>query len=336
MQLDVVSCRSKRKIGEGFFGSVVSAEKNGTILAIKYLSKEKLEKYKFSPQQEIRLMQTAHANDADHIVRPLALNEANDQYSLELEFAPGGDLLQLMRLRGRRGFTERELTVLFSQMVRGVLACHKAGILHRDLKPDNFVLAPTSDAAPTSSKSFDFNNLDNFSVKLIDFGLATTVPVDAPASICGSLAYLSPEVISGGIYSESSDVWALGVTLFFMATQSLPFGNVLSPRLKDNIKAGFYKPHVVRAKGYSETLSSLILSMLATDRRKRATLADICAHPFVDLAHILRQCPSPTPSISCDSPRSSGAETPRIIRCSSFDIAKGAFSDHRESISVES
>jgi len=98
--------------------------------------------------------------------------------------------------------------------LQAVSVVHKAGVLHLDLKPQNFILVAGQ-------------------IKLIDFGLSLSVPntktlQTSRPSRCGTWVYASPESLTlspkGGFQvSDKSDVWSLGISLYFMVHQELPY-----------------------------------------------------------------------------------------------------------------
>src|SRR4030042_1468812 len=108
----------------------------------------------------------------------------------------------------------RELAV---QLADAVADAHAAGILHRDLKPDNVIVTPKGRA------------------KILDFGLAgwtrggaareaaVTQLQAEPGIVMGTLAYMSPEQASGGPVDERSDIFSLGIVIFEMLTGRNPF-----------------------------------------------------------------------------------------------------------------
>lgn len=124
---------------------------------------------------------------------------------------------------------EKELVNLGFQLAQGLAAAHAAGVLHRDLKPAN--LRVTSDGR----------------LKILDFGLATLSPEavltlsttqtieSAPTGIAGTLPYMSPEQLLGEQIDRRSDIYSAGVVLFELATQRLPFGDSLVPKLTNAI-----------------------------------------------------------------------------------------------------
>lgn len=95
---------------------------------------------------------------------------------------------------------------LFEHLLSGLAAAHNAGVLHRDLKPENVLLA------------------NDGRIKLGDFGLAReTDNHTATDSIVGTVAYLSPELVTRGVADARSDVYAAGILLFELVTGRQPF-----------------------------------------------------------------------------------------------------------------
>jgi serine/threonine protein phosphatase PrpC len=105
------------------------------------------------------------------------------------------------------------------KLARGVAALHRAGIIHRDIKPDNVVLEGGG------------------SLKLIDLGVVRVPGLEEfpPENIPGTLAYLAPEMLEGEAGNEATDIYALGVTMFRAFTGQYPYGNLdaTSPPLRD-------------------------------------------------------------------------------------------------------
>jgi GAF domain-containing protein/tRNA A-37 threonylcarbamoyl transferase component Bud32 len=106
-----------------------------------------------------------------------------------------------------------EARVIARQILAALSAVHRLGIVHRDLKPANVFLASSRDRVPHS--------------KLLDFGVSTHVLTDT-ATLAGTPAYFAPEQASIEAVDASTDIWAMGVTLYQMLTGQLPF---LEPRL---------------------------------------------------------------------------------------------------------
>ena len=148
--------------------------------------------------------------DSAAVVKPLALETYQGMPALVLEDFGGRSLGEL--LGGTPMSMERFLPIAMA-IVRAVSELHQAGIVHKDLKPDNILINPTS-----------------FEVKLADFGLASRVPREQPAArpprlIEGSLPYLSSEQTGrmNRAIDHRSDLYALGVTFFQVVTGKLPF-----------------------------------------------------------------------------------------------------------------
>jgi serine/threonine protein kinase len=96
------------------------------------------------------------------------------------------------------------------KLARGIAALHRAGIIHRDIKPDNVILE------------------SNGSLKLIDLGVVRVPGLEdfPPEDIPGTAAYMAPEMFAGEPGNEATDMYALGVTMFRAFTGEFPYGNL--------------------------------------------------------------------------------------------------------------
>jgi len=147
-----------------------------------------------------------------HIVTFLDAGETGDGLLyLVTEFVEGESLRSALLREG--ALREGRALEVARQMALALSAAHEAGLLHRDVKPDNVMLA-----APDGS------------VKMLDFGLARRMGANAstanrtrPGTILGSVHYLSPEQARGGEVDVRSDVWSIGAVLFEMLSGAAPF-----------------------------------------------------------------------------------------------------------------
>jgi beta-lactam-binding protein with PASTA domain/predicted Ser/Thr protein kinase len=126
---------------------------------------------------------------------------------LAMEYVRGRTLRDLLRERDR--LTPREAFTILEPVLAALAAAHRAGLIHRDVKPENVLLA------------------DDGRIKVADFGLARAVSGNTTTStvglVMGTVAYLSPEQVERGVADPRSDVYAAGILLFEMLTGSKPF-----------------------------------------------------------------------------------------------------------------
>merc|ERR1719350_736791 len=108
----------------------------------------------------------------------------------------------------RSGFPASVVVPLLWQMLGGLMFLHHHRFIHRDIKPDNYLLESDEIGAP---------------LKLVDFGFMCRIKRSEKLSrVVGTVSFLAPEVI-GESYDQRADVWSLGVTAFLLCTQQLPF-----------------------------------------------------------------------------------------------------------------
>jgi len=126
---------------------------------------------------------------------------------LVMEHVVGRTLRDLLQARGR--LTPDQAVVVLDAVLSGLGAAHAAGLVHRDVKPENVLLG------------------DDGSIKVVDFGLARAVEASrltATAGVLlGTVAYLAPEQVLSGTSDERTDVYAAGLLLFEMLTGAPPY-----------------------------------------------------------------------------------------------------------------
>ena len=124
---------------------------------------------------------------------------------LVMEYLQGITLRDLLGEYGR--LTPEQTMDILEAVLAGLVAAHRAGIIHRDLKPENVLLA------------------DDGRIKIGDFGLAraATSHTASGQALLGTIAYLSPELVTRGIADTRSDVYAVGIMMYEMLTGEQPF-----------------------------------------------------------------------------------------------------------------
>ena len=146
---------------------------------------------------------------------------------LAMEYVPGVTLRQLLGRRGR--LTPREALEVVDAMLAGLAAAHRAGIVHRDVKPENVLL---NDAVLAGHHGT--HGTYAAAVKVTDFGLARrTTTGQTPAAsldstlpgggLIGTVSYLAPELVQHGTCDARSDVYSAGIVLFELLTGRKPY-----------------------------------------------------------------------------------------------------------------
>jgi serine/threonine protein kinase/beta-lactam-binding protein with PASTA domain len=150
------------------------------------------------------------ARSAARLAHPNVVNvfdQGQDHESayLVMEYLPGITLRELLEEYG--SLTPQQMIDITEAVLSGLGAAHKAGILHRDLKPENVLLA------------------DDGRIKIGDFGLAraTSKNTATGAALLGTIAYLSPELVTRGVADTRSDIYAVGIMMYEMLTGEQPF-----------------------------------------------------------------------------------------------------------------
>ncbi len=144
---------------------------------------------------------------------------------------------------------------LAERLLRAVGLLHRRQILHRDIKPENLHLG------------------DDGELRLLDFGLAYCpgLSQDAPSTLPGTPSYIAPEAFQGEAPSAQQDLYAVGVTLYFLLTGHFPYGEIEAfqrPRFGVPVSAGRYRPDL------PEWLAQCLERGVATDPLQRYETAE--------------------------------------------------------------
>jgi serine/threonine-protein kinase len=202
--------RIVRRLGQGSIAQVVAArdEATGVEVALKVLYRN-LRSNEVVADRFRREVQVVRRIRHRHVVRIDDLIDDQGLLFLVMELHAGGDLADRLAARGR--LPAPALRLLARQVCGALEAAHRAGVVHRDVKPQNILVGP------------DAGTLD---ARLCDFGLARTADLaglTTRSTVLGTPEYMAPEVISDGYADPRSDLYSLGVVLYEAATGRLPF-----------------------------------------------------------------------------------------------------------------
>ncbi|MEW6207287.1 MAG: serine/threonine-protein kinase, partial [Acidobacteriota bacterium] len=259
-------------LGAGGMGEVYRAvhSKIGRVVAVKLLTQT----VRNSTFVERFLNEARIQANLNHpnIVTLYDFLEVNGQPCIVMEYIEGQSLDEMIKARGM--LSAPEALRIFQSAVEAIEYVHIRGIVHRDIKSSNIRISNAGE------------------VKLLDFGIAKsgeTPQLTVTGAFIGTLQYLSPEQITGGVADFRSDIWALGVLLYEMVTGKLPFEAVTLGELCEKISksahispASFNSivPHEVEAiinrclkKNAQERYSSAS-ELLQDVRRAVASLSD--------------------------------------------------------------
>lgn len=200
---DMESLRFISNLGSGSFGVVYLAQYEQTNYAIKCISHDDLVKSSILRNyllNEITLLNKVRSPFVCSIYEVrydskfiYLLLEYNSSITLRWMMQNRGDMLNLSYCKET-----------FFQLLVGIKQMHKLSIIHRDIKPDNIVV------------------ITDCTLKMIDLGISKQLK-NFTSTVIGTSSYMSPEVVKGEPYGTSVDIWSIGVTIFEMLFERLPF-----------------------------------------------------------------------------------------------------------------
>ena len=205
-------------------------------------------------KSELRLARRiSHRN----VVRTHDLGEANGMYFITMEYIEGTSVKALIAERGR--LPVHATLPIAKQLCRALEVAHEQGIIHRDIKPHNMVLAPDG------------------VLKVMDFGIARllgrTKGVTQTGMVVGTPEYMAPEQLLGEDVDARVDIYAAGVVIYECLTGRTPYAGENPMALVSKVLAQTPTPPHELVPEISPKLSSVVLAALERDRAKRPKTA---------------------------------------------------------------
>jgi len=199
------------------------------------------------------------ARDISHknICRMYDLGREAGSYFITMEYVSGEDLKSF--IRRSRQLVVGTAILIAKQVCDGLAEAHRAGVVHRDLKPGNIMIDKEGNA------------------KIMDFGIARSISVKGITGagvMIGTPEYMSPEQVEGKEVDQRSDIYSLGIILYEMLTGQVPFEGDTPFTIGVKQKSEIPKdPRSLNAQ-IQQDLSRLILKCLEKDKERRYQSAD--------------------------------------------------------------
>jgi len=266
------------KIGAGGMGEVYAAEdlKLHRKVAFKILPAE----VAGDPARRARFEREATAVASlnhPNIVTVHSVEEADGIHFITMELVAGKTLTELIP---RTGFALGRFFDLAAPLTDAVAAAHRAGVVHRDLKPDNIIVTPDG------------------RLKILDFGLAKlrdtpeeaaetsalpTRHLTGEGQILGTVVYMSPEQVEGKPLDHRTDIFSMGIVLYEMATGRRPFAGDTQASIISSILRDAPSSVTDLNPGLPRHLSRILRHCLAKSPEERTQTAQDVRNQLLDL-----------------------------------------------------
>lgn len=249
-----------KALGKGKFGNVYLAREKSSkyVVALKVLFKSAIRQTNSEHQVRREVEIQTHLRHPN-ILRMYGYFHDDARVYLILEYAPNGALYK--ELLGMQKFPEDRAAKYIAQITDALKYCHAKKVIHRDIKPENLLIGTGGQ------------------LKMADFGWSVHAPSSRRTTLCGTLDYLSPEMVHGKTHNEKVDLWSLGVLCYEFVVGKPPFEAKSYDDTYHKISKGIYfVPTFV-----SDLATDLIRSLLVVNPEQRLGLDGIATHAWIVL-----------------------------------------------------
>uniref|UniRef100_A0A0A9GCZ7 PPCK4 n=1 Tax=Arundo donax TaxID=35708 RepID=A0A0A9GCZ7_ARUDO len=277
------------EIGRGRFGVVhrCVSRATGEAFAVKSVDRSRLsdDLDRALAELEPKLAQLAAAGNPG-VVQVRAVYEDDAWTHTVMDLCSGPDLLDWVSLRGGEPVPEPDAAAVVAQLAEALALCHRRGVTHRDVKPDNILLDVDECVDGVGAPR----------VRLADFGSAAWVGGERRAEgLVGTPHYVAPEVVAGGEYGEKVDVWSAGVLMYLLLSGGvLPFGGETAAEVFASVLRGSPRFPPRLFAGVSPAAKDLMRRMLCRDVSRRFSAEQVLKHPWIQSGGGAREVVQPT------------------------------------------
>ncbi|XP_076000147.1 myosin light chain kinase, smooth muscle isoform X2 [Genypterus blacodes] len=253
----------QEKLGMGKFGLVfkLTHKKTGRVCAGKFY-KGRRSKERDAARREIELMNHLHH---PRLVQCLAAYDQKPEMVMVMEFIAGGELFERI-VDDNFEHTESASVRYMQEILDGVAYMHQQEIVHLDIKPENIVCVDRSGT----------------SIKIIDFGLACKLDPKVPLKVLhGTPEFVAPEVISYEPVCLATDMWSVGVICYILLSGESPFQGNSEAETLALVTAAQWEFDDESFEEITEQAKGFISSLLNKDARRRMSVAEALAHPWI-------------------------------------------------------
>lgn len=198
-----------KELGKGNLGTTYMCEEilTGRSYACKSIQKGKLKSQedKEAVKKEIEIM--FRLSCQHNIVSIKSVYEDRECIHVVMELCGGGELSS--RIEAHSYYSEKDSAGILKSVVIALQTCHSMGVIHRDVKPENFLFS---------------SEVENTVLKAIGFGSSVYIKQETLKRKVESKYYLAPEVLLGKSYGKEIDIWSAGVILYLLLSGKHPFG----------------------------------------------------------------------------------------------------------------
>ncbi|KAF9431573.1 signal transducing kinase of the PAK [Entomortierella beljakovae] len=258
--------RNLVKIGQGASGGVYTAYQNGTNLsvAIKQMNLEQQPKKDLIINEILVMKESSHKNIVNYIDSFL---HRGDLWVV-MEYMEGGSLTEVVTTNE---MADPQIGAVCRETLLGLEHLHSKGVIHRDIKSDNVLLALNGD------------------IKLTDFGFCAQIKESQAkrTTMVGTPYWMAPEVVTRKEYGPKVDIWSLGIMAIEMLEGEPPYLNE-NPLRALYLIATNGTPTLQQPDKVSVDFTDFLNQCLEVDPEKRPTATELLKHPFITKAHSVR------------------------------------------------
>lgn len=249
-----------RPLGKGRFGNVYLAREKCThyVVALKVIFKNQVKTAGIEHQVRREIEIQSHVRHPN-VLRLFGYFHDDARIYMILEYAPGGALYAEMKKQPNERFGEKQSAIYIKSLASALAYLHERDVIHRDIKPENLLLGAKGE------------------LKIADFGWSVHEPNSTRMTLCGTLDYLSPEMVQGKPHNKPVDLWSLGVLCYEFLVGKPPFHSTNYDITYNKIMAGKYQLPVF----LSISAGNLITKLLVVKPERRISLEAVLNHAWI-------------------------------------------------------